>query len=326
MKINNQYNTLPLIKRHGKNPILTAEQVPYQATLLFNPGVAKYKDGYVMVFRNDYGEFDGEIFAGTNLGLAFSENGIDWEVMPDPCFSLKNDEITRIYDPRITHIDDLFYLSFAVDTLHGIRGGIAVTEDFKNFEVLSMSVPDNRNMVLFPEKINNKYVRLERPFPVYGKKEKEAFDIWISESPDMVHWGNSSLLLGSDEVPYCNSKIGPAAPPIKTEKGWVTTFHLVDYDSSRGKNGWEDNWKKRYNVGLMLLDLEDPSKIISILDKPLMVPEVDYEIKNGFRNNVIFPCGMILEENGEVKIYYGAADTVIALATADLNDLLELLI
>ncbi len=326
MELNKENSTLPIIKRHEKNPILRAEQVPYEASLLFNPGVAKYKDGYVMVFRNDYGEFTGEIFEGTNLGLAFSENGIDWEVMSDPCFVLEDDEISRVYDPRITPMDDVFYLSFAADTSHGIRGGIAVTEDFKDFEVLSMSVPDNRNMVLFPEKINNKYVRLERPFPVYGKKENEAFDIWISESPDLVHWGNSNLLLGSDEVPYCNSKIGPAAPPIKTEKGWLTTFHVVDYDASRGKNGWEDSWKKRYTVGLMLLDLEDPSKIISILDEPLMVPEVDYEIKDGFRNNVIFPCGMILEDDGEVKIYYGAADTVIALATADLNDLLNLLI
>jgi len=325
MNINKEYKTLSIVKRYNKNPVLTAEQVPYDATLLFNPGVAKFKGKYVMVFRNDFGEFDGDIFSGTNLGLAFSEDGLEWEVMPEPCFSLGDNEIIRAYDPRLTVIDDLCYLSFAVDTLHGIRGAIAVTEDFKEFNILSMSVPDNRNMVLFPEKINNNYVRLERPFAVYGKNERESFDIWISKSPDLVHWGNSSLLLGADNVPYCNSKIGPAAPPIKTEKGWLTTFHAVDFDSTRGKNGWEDTWQKRYTVGLMLLDLEDPSKVIGILDKPLMVPEADYEVSNGFRNNVIFPCGLILEDDEELKIYYGAADTVIALATVNINDLLDLL-
>jgi len=326
--MSNQLNPIlkssPVIKRYENNPVLSYKDVPYNAALIFNAGVAKYQGKYVMVFRNDYGSVEERRLDGTNLGLAFSDDGIHWEVQDKPCFDLKDEEILRAYDPRLTVMDGKVYMCFAVDTRHGIRGGIAVTEDFEKFEIISMTVPDNRNMVLFPEKIGGKYVRLERPFPVYGRGGKDRFDIWISDSPDLVYWGNSKLLLGVENVPYANDKIGPGAPPVKTEKGWLTTFHAVDLDPSRGKNGWESAWKKRYCAGIMLLDLEDPSKVIGLCKDPLIAPETDYETVNGFRTNVIFPGGMILEDDGEVKIYYGAADTVECLATAHVDDLIKL--
>ncbi len=313
----------PVIKRHNENPVLSAKDIPYKAELIFNAGVTKFHGKYVMVFRNDYGYSGGNSFEGTNIGLAYSNDGVKWEVQPNPCFALKNDEIIRAYDPRLTVIEGRCYMCFAVDTKHGLRGGIAVTDDFAHFEVLSMTVPDNRNMVLFPEKINDKYVRLERPFPVYSRGGRDRFDTWISDSPDLKYWGNSQLLFAVEHVPFANDKVGPAAPPVKTEKGWLTIFHAVDLDPSRGKNGWEDCWQKRYSAGIMLLDLHDPSKVIGMSKTPLLAPETTYE-KNGFRNDVIFPSGMILEDNGEVKIYYGAADTVLCLATAHVDDLLGL--
>lgn len=314
-----------VIKRCKKNPLLTAKDVPFEATLIFNAGVTKYQGKYVMVFRNDYnytkqGPFG---FEGTNLGLAFSDDGVNWKVQSKPCFTFEDEEIIRSYDPRLTIIEGKCYMCFAVDTLHGLRGGIAVTEDFQKFEVLHMTAPDNRNMALFPQKINGKYMRFERPFPVYSRGGMDRFDMWISDSPDLKYWGNTSLLLAVENVPFANDKIGPAAPPIKTEKGWLTTFHAVDIDIRRGKNGWEDSWKKRYTAGIMLLDLQDPRKIIGMSKQPLIAPEASYE-KDGFRNDVIFPGGMILEDNGEVKIYYGAADTVECLITADVEDLIKL--
>lgn len=133
-------------------------------------------------------------------------------------------------------------------------------------------------------------------------------------------------MLGVEDVPFSNNKIGPAAPPVKTEHGWLTSFHAVDLDPSRGKNGWEDKWQKRYCAGLMLLDLEDPSKVVGLYREPLLAPEAPYEVAEGFRTNVIFPCGMILEDDGEVKLYYGASDTCIALATGQLEDLLKLVL
>ena len=136
--------------------------------------------------------------------------------------------------------------------------------------------------------------------------------------------GETELVLAVEDVPYVNDKIGPAAPPIKTERGWLTTFHAVDRVESRGKNGWEKAWKKRYCGGIMLLDLEDPTKVVGMCKLPLIAPENHYETDEGFRQNVIFPGGMILEPDGEVKIYYGASDTFECLATAKLEDLLAL--
>lgn len=316
------YKSHSVIKKLD-SPILTAENIPYPSTLVFNAGVAKYNGKYVMMFRNDYGEKFNTHFDGTNIGLAESDDGIHWTPSASPRFEMKSEEIRRAYDPRLTVIDGICYMCFAVDTNHGVRGGIAKTEDFERFEVLSMSVPDNRNMVLFPEKVNGNYVRLERPMPVYSRG-KDRFDLWLSESPDLVFWGKSRLVFGVEDIPFANDKIGPAAPPIKTDKGWLTTFHAVDLDKARGKNGWEEKWQKAYYAGIALLDLEDPSKVIGICREPLIVCDRDFEEKDGFRQNVIFPGGMLLEDNGEVKIYYGASDTVECVANANVDDLINI--
>ncbi|MFH1377819.1 MAG: glycoside hydrolase family 130 protein [Planctomycetota bacterium] len=325
VKVIGELKSSPVVARHPSNPILTDRNVPYPAALVFNVGVCKHQGKYVMVFRNDYADAsDPRKLTGTNIGLAHSDNGIDWTVEPKPCFSWQDDEVSRAYDPRLTVIDGRVYMCFAIDTRHGVLGGIAVTDDFVTFDVLHTTLPDNRNMVLFPETIDGRFVRLERPFPVYGRGGGEAFDIWLSRSPDMRYWGDSRLLLGAESVPFSNSKIGPAAPPVKTKKGWLTLFHAVDKDPARGKNGWEDRWQKRYTAGIMLLDLDDPGKIVGMSKSPLLAPEADYETTGGYRNDVIFPGGMILEESGEVKIYYGAADTVTCLATASVDDLIKL--
>jgi len=323
----------PCVRRHPGNPVLSPGDVPFPSDSVFNPGVAKYRGKYVMVFRNDY-LWDsskpygpGNKFAGTNLGLAFSGDGVKWEVEPEPFLPLeraRTDEVQRIYDPRLTILGDEIYICFAMDTRHGLRGGIAKTHDFADFEIISLSVPDNRNMALFPEKIGGRYCRLERPMPIYSRGHRDRFDTWLSWSPDLRYWGDSSLVLSVEDVPYANDKTGPAAPPVKTKYGWLATYHAVDVDSTRGKNGWEDKWQKRYCAGIMLLDLNDPSKVLGNYTQPLLAPEAEYEVANGFRNYAIFPCGMVLEDSGEVKLYYGAADMAVALATADVEDLVRL--
>jgi len=320
-------SSAPCVTRYPGNPVLSKNDVPYPADLIFNAGVAKYQGKYVMVFRNDYLE-PGTAYPAklhTNMGLAFSDDGIKWEVSPKPFMErIVDEEIGRIYDPRLIVIDDVAYICFAMDTRHGLRGGIAKTTDFTDFEILSLSVPDNRNMVLFPEKIGGRYCRLERPMPIYSRGHKDRFDTWLSYSPDLRCWGDSALVLAVEDVPYANDKTGPAAPPVKTKYGWLATYHAVDRDDTRGKNGWEAKWQKRYCAGIMLLDLEDPSKVIGNYPLPLLAPEAPYEIAGGFRNHAIFPCGMILEDSGEVKLYYGAADIVTCLATADADDLVRL--
>ena len=180
-------------------------------------------------------------------------------------------------------------------------------------------------MVLFPEKIGGYYVRLERPFPVYSRGGRDRFDIWMSKSPDLKFWGESKLVLGVEHVPFANNKIGPAAPPVKTKYGWLTTFHAVDMEKEgRGQTEWELGWNKRYTAGIMLLDLEDPSKVIGMCKTPLIAPELPHEIDHGYRQHVIFPGGMIVEDDGEVKIYYGASDTVECVALTTLDELVAL--
>lgn len=326
-----------LLTRHPSNPILRHSDCPFHATTVFNAGVAKYQGRYVMVFRNDYGTWGNPRFEGTNLGLAFSNDGVHWQVQPKPilgreetCAALAPlfnarfgpEEIIRVYDPRISVVEGKAVLCFAVDSKHGILGAVATTEDFQHFTFLSVSAPDNRNMVVFPEKIGGRYVRLERPFPVYGRGANEAFEIWMSRSSDLCRWGETRLVLGSEEVPFANSKIGPAAPPIRTRAGWLTPIHSVFIDRNHRLKGWEeDGWYKRYDAGLMLLDLEDPSKVIGLSREPLLTPSADYELE-GFRGSVIFPCGFLLDESGKASLYYGAADTCIALATAHVDDLI----
>jgi beta-1,4-mannooligosaccharide/beta-1,4-mannosyl-N-acetylglucosamine phosphorylase len=318
-------NTQIPVKRYEQNPILTASQIPYPATLIFNAGVTKFQGKYVMAFRNDYGGTPGkDYFAGTNLGIAYSDDGINFEPCSTPWIEWKDEEVLRVYDPRLTTIDGRCYMCFAMDTRHGLRGGVAVTDDFDKWEVLHLTTPDNRNMVLFPEKLNGKYMRLERPFPIYSRGGGEKFDLWFGDSPDLRYWGNFNLVLATEQVPYAGDKIGPGAPPIKTDKGWLTLFHTVRIDPSVELSAWHSGWHKTYEIGLMLLDKDEPWKVASMLPTAFMSPETEYE-RTGFRGDVLFPGGMILEDSGEVKIYYGAADTVECLATASIDDLLSLM-
>lgn len=312
------------IKRYAGNPILSAAQIPYPSTLIFNAGVTKFNGKYVMVFRNDYGGTPGKDgFKGTNLGVAYSDDGVHFEPCRQPWIEWKTNEILRVYDPRLTVLDGRCYMCFAVDTRHGVRGGVAVTDDFDKWEVLHLTTPDNRNMVLFPEKLGGTYMRLERPFPLYSRGG-EKFDLWFSDSPDLAYWGNHQLVLGTEQVSYAGDKIGPGAPPVKTDKGWLTLFHTVRIDRTRELSAWHPGWYKTYEIGMMLLDLNEPWKVSSMLPVPLLSPEAPYE-RTGFRGDVLFPGGLIIEDSGEVKIYYGAADTVECLATASLDDLLALM-
>jgi len=314
-----------VITRYPKNPVLKASDIPYRADLICNAGVTKYLGKYVMVFRNDIRVDEFTVSEGVSLGLAYSDDGMHWDVQPKPCFDIHDDEILNSYDARLMVMEGRCFMTFGLDTKHGVRGGIAVTDDFEKFEVLSISAPENRNFVLFTEKFNGKYVRLERPFPIYGRPGyPERFDIWISDSPDNVYWGNSELLLGVEHVPFANQKVGAGPPPVKTPQGWLTIFHASDFDESRQRRGYEKTWKKRYSAGIMLLDTDNPRRVVAMSKKPLLAPEAPYETTGGYRNHVVFPTGMILEDTGEVKIYYGAADTSVCLATADVGDLINL--
>ena len=318
------FETRNEIKRHPGNPVLSMRNTPYRGCLVFNAGVAKFQGRYVMVFRNDMGDMKAKkLEPGPCMGIAFSDDGIDWTVENRFLFPEPDHPLYRAYDPRLTVIDGRLYMCFALGGF-GTCGGIAVTDDLVNWECLSITAPDNRNMVLFPEKINGRFVRLERPFAGY-LRPGDRFDIWISESEDCVYWGRTRLMLAAADLPWVNEKIGPGAPPVRTKDGWLAIIHGVDVE--KGRNwGWSGDWNKRYSGALALLDPNDPSKVIGLSDGPVLVPESQYEYeREGYRPYVIFPGGMVLEDSGEVKIYYGAADTVECLATAFVDDLLAMI-
>jgi beta-1,4-mannooligosaccharide/beta-1,4-mannosyl-N-acetylglucosamine phosphorylase len=302
------------VVRYEHNPIIRVKDVPYQCKKVYNCAAVKKDGQYFLILRTDLPNGD------QCLGLAISNDGYNFTVEPKPVMVANEEEGTMVYDPRITKIGGLYYLCYGADTPYGIRLGIASTTDFRKFKRISLSEPDNRNGVLFPEKINGYYVRLDRPFARIYSLER-PYDIWISYSPDLVFWGKSKLFLSYSVIPWGSHKIGPGAPPIKTKEGWIEIFHGAELINEKVGNMIK---RKRYRAGCMLLDLEDPSKIRGICKYPIIDTEMGYEKDPGFSRDVVFPSGAILEDNGEVKIYYGASDNCIAVATAKISDLINL--
>lgn len=295
--------------RHPKNPIITTKDLPVAANAVFNSGVIKFNKKYLMMLRIE------DLDRKQHFRMASSENGLNWSIAKN-AVEFKNDKELRdydgfYYDPRITYLaeDQMYYVNFAVHSdKWGVRGGQVKTKDFENFEWIGFGTePDCRNCVLFPEKINGLYTRLDRP---HGKDGTKNF-IWVSYSPDMVYWGKSKLVAETRYHHWDDAYIGPGAVPIKTSEGWLCIYHGV-YRSCSGMI---------YRLGVMMLDLKDPSKVLGRCNGYVLGPKENYE-RVGDVPNVVFTSGAILEDNGEVKVYYGGADTVMCLATAKIEDLI----
>ena len=318
----------PVVRRYSGNPLLTAKDVPFPCDLAFNAGVAKFRGRYYMAFRYDKFRDDdrnkGLIDSGT--GLAESDDGIHWKAHENPIkFLWKGKELGWINDARLTVLEDKLYLSFCFNSLHGERPGFAVWKGGDDFEVVCLGIPAQRNMVLCPYKINGKYWRMERPVILPVASPTPQYCIWASYSADLIHWGETELLLGVEDVPFATFKIGTAAPPVETEKGFLLFFHAVDNDPAR-EIVYPDGakWCSRYTCGAVFLDREDPFQVTAITKKPLLVPEMDYETGNMelfWRENVIFPCGAVKEEGNIVRLYYGAGDYSTCMAEISLDDL-----
>lgn len=296
-------------KKYEKNPILTKEDVPYPCDAVYNAGAAKYKGKYFLLLRV-------LLLNGNSVfGLAESKDGYNFTVRPKPVMvpadkgPFKMYEDKGIEDSRITQIGDTYYIFYSAYSRYGMRIGLAKTKDFEKFERIALTTTvDYRNSVLFPKKIKGKYCRFERP------NVGNAMGIWISYSPDFIHWGEQELIM----VPYGkhiweDHKIGPGAPPIETPKGWLSIYHGVTWTMDG----------MTYRLGCALHDLNNPAKIIGIADQFILGPDEIYE-RVGYVHNVIFTCGAIPEPDGTVKIYYGGADQCLCLATAKIADLIDI--
>lgn len=242
----------------------------------------------------------------SHLRLARSKDGIDFKIDDTPTFTPANDlESFGIEDPRITLIGNTYYINYVAVSPFGVTTSLASTKDFKTFQCHGVIFcPENKDVVLFPEKIDGKYYALHRPVsPLFKKNE-----VWISQSPDLICWGNHRYLMAPGAAPWDRLKIGASAVPFKIDAGWLEVYHGVD------KNN-------RYCLGAVLLDEKQPWKIIARSKKPIFAPETDYECE-GFFGNVVFSCGLLYEDK-KLKIYYGAADTTVCYAEIPIKDVLE---
>ena len=299
------------IKRYKGNPIITPNDLPYEANAVYNPGVCKFKDEIILILRVE--GYDGRSF----FGLARSKDGYNFKIEKEPVMVPSEEKPFNIYedmgieDPRITEIDGIYYILYMANSHYGTRIGLARTEDFKNFERIALiSEVDNRDAALFPRKIKGKYARLDRPIP----NPFQLPSIWISYSEDLIHWGESEIVAEprAGGTYWDGAKIGICTPPLETPQGWLVLYHGVK-NTPTGTI---------YRIGSLLLDLENPSKVIGRSHNAILSPEEDYERK-GNVNNVVFSCGWVVDGE-EVKIYYGAADTCIGVATAKIEDLIRM--
>jgi predicted GH43/DUF377 family glycosyl hydrolase len=298
-----------MVQRHRKNPILTKDDVPYPVETVHNAGVVRHDDRYVMVFRSHLRN------GRSILGVAESDDGQRFRVRDEPFMTPADAGIFQHYeefgveDPRICRIDSDYFITYSAYSRHGVRIALARPSDFARVErVALITQADNRNVVLFPGRFGGRYARLDRPH-----SEIAPWSIWISWSPDLVHWGDSQILMRPLPYHWDEMKIGPGATPIRTEQGWLHIYHGV-FKTMDGAV---------YRLGVALHDLEDPAKVVGVADDWILQPEDPWE-RTGYVHNVVFACGAVPEDDGSVKIYWGGADTVMCLGTARIADLVDL--
>jgi len=296
-----------MFHRWEGNPILGLGDMPFRCNTVFNGTPVKFGDEYLLLLRIE-GQEGYSFFA-----LARSPDGFHFEVEERPVMEparegfFKDYEDQGIEDPRATRVDGTYYVMYTAASSHSHRIALARTDDFRTYERIALvSEPGNKDGVLFPEKINGQYVRLDRPIG------RGVGSIWISYSNDLYTWGHSKVLLTPRGGYWDSYRVGASAPPIRTEEGWLEIYHGTKMTTAG----------PIYRAGTALLDLEDPSRVIGRCNVPVLSPREDYE-RVGDVPNVVFPCGAIVEPDGEVKMYYGAADTYICVATASLDDILN---
>ncbi|MCD6280969.1 MAG: glycoside hydrolase family 130 protein [Deltaproteobacteria bacterium] len=307
MFITNRY---PPFRRYKGNPIISREDIPYPCNTVFNAAACRCMGKYILLLRVE------DLSGRSHLTLAHSDDGIKFRVDDKPWVMPSDDPMYEPYerygveDPRITAIDGTYYITYTAFGPYGVRVGIGKTYDFTTFERLCLATDvDNKDGVLFPEKIGGKYVMLTRPGGFAGKRG----DIWISFSPDLEYWGGSRVVMTPSPGGWGSQKLGACTPPIKTGDGWLVFYHGV---KSTGSG-------RIYRIGAMLLDLEKPYMIREYTNHFIFAPKTDYE-RIGDVPNVVFPCGAILEDDGTIRMYYGVSDTAIALATVDIEDILSI--
>lgn len=304
------WTDLPLFTRSFANPILSRDHWPYAMNSVFNAGAVRLPDGVTLLLCRV------EDRTGlSHLCAARSENGIDgWRIDPEPTLMANPrefpEEIWGIEDPRITFVPELGQYAIAYTSF--ARGGpgvsLALTRDFRTFERFGVIMPpEDKDAALLPRRINGYWAMIHRPVTPTGAH------MWISYSPDMLHWGNHKVILEARRGGWWDAnKIGLCSPPIETPKGWLTIYHGVRQTAAGSI----------YRLGLALFDLDRPDVCLQRGDSWMFGPEEPYEC-SGDVKNVVFPCGQTIAADGDtIYLYYGAADSCMALATGSIRAML----
>lgn len=294
--------------RYSKNPIIPRDLIPCSNSI-FNSAVVPYEGGFAGVFRVD------DKSRTMRIHMGKSDDGINWKINNEPIKIKSNlDESTpfeHAYDPRVCRIDDKYYVTWC-NGYHGPTIGVGYTTDFENFTQLENAfIPFNRNGVLFPRKINGKYAMFSRPS---DNGHTPFGDIFYSESPDMEHWGHHRHVMSTKRgYGWQSTKIGAGPIPIETDEGWLLIYHGV----LTSCNGYV------YSMGAAILDLDEPWKVKYRTKPYLLSPQKIYECV-GDVPNVTFPCAALADaDTGRIAVYYGAADTVTALAFTTIDILVD---
>ncbi|MFT3895334.1 MAG: hypothetical protein QM730_27225 [Anaerolineales bacterium] len=302
---------IPLFRRHTRNPLLTAAKWPYLINSVFNPGVTLLKDGTTLLLCRV------EDRRGlSHLCVARSANGVDdWQIDAEPTFLPEPNRFPEeewgVEDPRITFIPELdqYVITYTAYSRTGPGVALATTKDFRTFERYGLIMPpENKDAAVLPERVNGKWALIHRPVI------NTQAHMWISYSPDLYDWGRPKLLMKARIGGWWDAnKIGLSGPPIKTAEGWLTIYHGVKWNASGAI----------YRLGLALFDLGSPEICLMRGDEWIFAPEEPYELF-GDVDKVVFPCGhTVLPDGDTINLYYGAADTSIALATGSINAMLD---
>jgi predicted GH43/DUF377 family glycosyl hydrolase len=292
--------------------LLTAFDWPYFVNTVFNPGAVRLSSGETLLLCRVE-----DCSGRSHLCVARSQDGVaDWHIDPHPTFLADPEnhpeEVWGVEDPRIVWLEELE--SYAVTyTCYSNRGpgvSLALTRDLAEFERIGhVFPPDDKDATLLPRRIDGRWVMIHRPLPAQGRAH-----IWISFSPDLRHWGDHSVLIEARRGSWWDAyKIGLGPPLIETRDGWLMMYHGVRNTAAGCL----------YRVGLALLDLDDPRRCLLRATRWIMGPERDYE-RMGDVGDVVFPSGYTLGEDGDtLNLYYGAADTSVALATGSVQEMLD---
>lgn len=307
---NERFNEL--FRRDEKNPILTGAEWPYRVNSVFNPGATRLSDGQTLLLARV------EDRTGiSHLTAARSQDGVTaWRIDPQPTFAPEPtnypEEEWGVEDARIVYLPELeqYAVTYTAYSPRGPLVSLALTRDFKSFERRGIIMePEDKDAAFFPCRFGGKWALIHRPVP-----PGSTADIYISFSNDLKQWGDRKLLMASRRGNWWDAnKIGLCSPPIQTREGWLMTYHGVRVTGAG----------VIYRMGLALLDLEDPTRVIRRSDEWVMSPREEYEII-GDVGYVVFPCGQVVDDaTAKIRLYYGAADSSIAVAHSNINETLD---